>query len=151
MGIRIALSFGRNTSLLITQAKANLLRRGKNPGESRTSLVLPPLHFGFRGRPFQVMKDVVSVHHRGSGSFHSLVRDQRSGFCTCHMGGWFRRFPRAVMLDMSLAFAKVAKASSSFLVLWACRSLRGDRVHFIDLHRDGRWCQWWSGGVHLHW
>ena len=40
---------GRNTSLLIARAKANLLRQGKNPGESRTPLVLPPLHFGFQG------------------------------------------------------------------------------------------------------
>jgi hypothetical protein len=32
MGIHIAFNFGRNTSLLIPRAKANLLRQGKNPG-----------------------------------------------------------------------------------------------------------------------
>ena len=47
MGIRIAFSFGRNTSLLIAQAKANLLRRGKNPGGSWVSLIRPPVCFDF--------------------------------------------------------------------------------------------------------
>ena len=47
MGIRMALRFGRNTSLLIARAKANLLRRGKNPGESWASSAQPPLRFYF--------------------------------------------------------------------------------------------------------
>ena len=42
MGIRIALRFGRNTSLLIARAKANLLRGGKNPDESWVSSTRPP-------------------------------------------------------------------------------------------------------------
>ena len=42
MGIRIALRFGRNTSLLIARAKANLLRQGKNPDGSLISSIRPP-------------------------------------------------------------------------------------------------------------
>ena len=47
MGIRIALRFGRNTSLLIARAKANLLRRGKNPDGLQASSARPPLRFYF--------------------------------------------------------------------------------------------------------
>ena len=52
IGIRIALRFGRNTSLLIARAKANLLRQGKNPGGSSISLIRPPLRFGFPASSF---------------------------------------------------------------------------------------------------
>ena len=47
MGIHIALRLGRNTSLLIARAKANLLRQGKNPGGSRMSSIQPPLRSDF--------------------------------------------------------------------------------------------------------
>ena len=47
MGIRIALRFGRNTSLLIARAKANLLRQGKNPGGSWISSIPLLLRFDF--------------------------------------------------------------------------------------------------------
>ena len=47
MGIRIALRFGRNTSLLIARAKANLLRQGKNPVRSRVSSIRPRRCFDF--------------------------------------------------------------------------------------------------------
>ena len=48
MGILIALRFGRNTSLLIARAKANLLRRGKNPGGTSVSSTRPPPYLDFR-------------------------------------------------------------------------------------------------------
>ena len=47
IGIRIALSLGRNTSLLTARAKANLLRQGKNPGGSWILSIQPPLRFDF--------------------------------------------------------------------------------------------------------
>ena len=40
---------GRNTSLLIAQAKANLLRRGKNPGMLLIVSGWLSLHFNFWG------------------------------------------------------------------------------------------------------
>ena len=49
IGMCIAFNLGRNTSLLIAQAKANLLRWGKNPGGLWVSSVLPPLCFNFWG------------------------------------------------------------------------------------------------------
>ena len=56
MGIRIALRFGRNTSLLIARAKANLLRRGKNPGGTLVSSTRPPLCLDFPALPFSNSK-----------------------------------------------------------------------------------------------
>ena len=45
IGMCIALSLGRNTSLDIAQAKAILLRRGKNSGALQDILMQSPIHF----------------------------------------------------------------------------------------------------------
>ena len=63
-GIRIALRFGRNTSLLIARAKANLLRRGKNPGGSWASSAQLPLRFDFPASSFSGSRG----HRRRSSS-----------------------------------------------------------------------------------
>ena len=92
MGIHIAFSLGRNTSLLITRAKANLLRRGKNPGRSWTSLIWLPLCFDFlasffsgnrgcRHRPALGIGVVSSLGPRPEGWFvHVLYARVVQGF-----------------------------------------------------------------------
>ena len=45
--MHMALSLGRSTLLDITQAKANLLRHGKNPGVLQNVSGQLPIHFAF--------------------------------------------------------------------------------------------------------
>jgi hypothetical protein len=92
------------------------------------------------------MENFVAIYRWRSGSFYPLVRDQRDGLYACHSRRLFRDFLGAVTLDMPVSFAKVAESLAFFFIFWICwLASRGDRVHFVDLHRDRRRCRGWSG------
>ena len=75
-------------------------------------------------------------------SCNTLVCNQRTDchhFCVHDQHEHFNNFLGTVVLDVSLAFAEVAKALSSFSVLLHFRFLLcGDRVHLVNLCRNGR-------------
>ena len=121
MGIHIALRFGRNTSLLIARAKANLLRRGKNPGGSRVLLIRLPLRFDFpvssflgseecRRRLSSEIRVVSSLGLRPEGWFARLL----------HV-----RVVRGISWDNGVGCVRV--------------SCRGDKVLCVFLHLLGSW------------
>ena len=79
--------------------------------------------------------------------FRPLVRDQRTDHHHPRVHDWckcFNDFLGTVALNVSLAFAEVAKASLSFSILLCFRfSSCGDRIHFVNLHRYWWRCCWW--------
>ena len=121
IGIRIALRFGRNTSLLIARAKANLLRWGKNPGGSWVSLIWPPVCFDFRVSSFSGNGGHRHCSSLGSGVISSLgLRPE----------GW----PSCAL------YARVVQGSSwGSDVGYACVFCKGDRVLCVFLHPLGLW------------
>ena len=152
MGIRIALSLGRNTSLLIARAKANLLRQGKNPDESWISSIWLPPHFYFLALSFSGNRGRRRRLALGTGAVSSL--DLRPK-------GWFvhsllMRVVRGVSWDNSIgcvrASCKGDKVLFAFLCLWfwGLASCWGC-VHLINLHRDRRRCRGWTRDVYCHW
>ena len=89
--------------------------------------------------PFQVTKDIVTVHRWGSGSLRPLVCDQGGDLCACYTCELCRDLLRAVTLNMPVLLAKVAESFASFFVVWVCGSTScRNRVYFVDLHRGRR-------------
>ena len=125
MGIRIALRFGRNTLLLIARAKANLLRRGKNPDRSWVSSTRPLLYLDFpassssggeghRRRPSLGIGVALSLGLRPEGRFacvpyvrvgqgFSLGNDIGYAHASCKGGKVPCVFPRLLGLRFGIA------------------------------------------------
>ena len=90
--------------------------------------------------------------------FQPLVCNQRAD---CHhlcVHDWrkcFNDFVGTVTLNVSLAFAEMAKTSLLLRIFLGLQVLLcGDHVGFVNLHRNGRrcgqWCLRWGQEVLLH-